>query len=95
MKKVVAVTINEDGSIKSLLFRGNKRPTPICIVIKMLENDHLFDWSETDLEVVERNGKKYVRKKPNDTVVDNLSNLPEVEDHSLFTRFCNWFFKFF
>lgn len=72
MKKVIGVTLNEDGTIKGLLFEGNKSATPLKTVIKMLDSGKDIDLSETDLEVVNRASGKYVRKKANDTVADNL-----------------------
>jgi len=72
MKKVVSVTLNEDGTIKGLLFEGNKQATPLKTVIRMLDEGKDIDLSDTDLEVVNRASGKYVRKKANDTTEDNL-----------------------
>ena len=77
MKKVVSVTLNEDGSIKGLLFDGNKAATPLKTVIRMLTDGKDIDLSDTDLEVVKRESGPYVRKKANDTTEDNLGTLVE------------------
>lgn len=75
MRKVIAVTINDDGTIKGLLFEGNKKATPISVVIRMLEEGNEFDLSHTDLEVVHRASGPYVRKRANNTQADNLGAL--------------------
>lgn len=77
MKKVISVTLNEDGSIKGLLFEGNKAATPLKTVIRMLTDGREIDLSDTDLEVVNRSSGPYVRKKANDTTEDNLGKLAE------------------
>jgi hypothetical protein len=77
MKKVVSVTLNEDGTIKGLLFEGNKSATPMKTVIRMLTDGKELDLSETDLEVVNRASGPYVRKKANETTEDNLGKLAD------------------
>ncbi len=71
MKKVISVSLNEDGTIKGLLFEGNKKATPIKTVIRMLETGDI-DLTATNLEVVNRESGAYVRTKANDDVSDNL-----------------------
>lgn len=75
MKKVISVTINDDGSIKGLLFEGNKAATPLKTVIKMLTNGREIDFADSGLEVVNRASGPYVRTKANDTTEDNLGTM--------------------
>lgn len=77
MKKVISVSLNEDGTIKGLLFEGNKNPTPLKTVIRMLADGKELDLSATNLEVVNRASGAYVRTKANDTPDDNLSKMAE------------------
>ena len=77
MKKVISVTINEDGTIKGLLFEGNKKATPVKTVIQMIERGRDIDFADTDLEVVNRKSGAYIRKKANDTKEDNLGTMVE------------------
>jgi hypothetical protein len=95
MKKVVAVTINDDGTIKGLWFQGNKCATPVKTVINMMERGRDIDFTETDLIVVNVNGKKHIRKKPNDTLFDNLESLPKIHERSFLDHISDWFFKLF
>lgn len=78
MKKVISVTLNENGTIKGLLFEGNKRPTPVSTVIKMLEKKSEVDFGETGIQVVTKaDGSKYLRSTPNDTLEDNFGFMAE------------------
>lgn len=76
MKKVVSVTLNEDGTIKGLLFEGNTRATPVKTVIRMLEEGKSVDFADSGIQVVtKKDGSKYLRSKANDTVEDNLGHM--------------------
>lgn len=77
MKKVVSVSLNEDGTIKGLLFEGNKRPTAIKTVITMLERKaDAVDFEGSGIQVVTKaDGSKYLRSTPNDTIEDNFSEM--------------------
>ncbi len=77
MKKVISVTLNEDGTIKGLLFEGNKKATPLTVVIRMLADGKDIDLTATNLEVVHRESGAYVRMKANDTVEDNLGHMAD------------------
>lgn len=73
MKKVISVDLNEDGTIKGLLFEGNKRATPLKTVIKMLEGGKDMDFADSGIQVVtKKDGSKYLRSTPNDTIEDNF-----------------------
>lgn len=77
MKKVISVSVADDGSIKGVLFEGNKRPTPTKTVIRMAEEGKV-DLADCGLQlVVMQDGGKYLRSIPNDIIEDNLGHMAD------------------
>lgn len=78
MKKVLSVSTNEDGTIKGILFEGNKKTTPLSVVVRMLEDGKEVDFTNSGLEVVAlKSGKKYIRSIANATKDDNLGTMAD------------------
>lgn len=73
MKKYVSVKLDEKGNIVGVLFEGNKRPTPVAVVKRMIAEGKV-----EGLELVKKkNGHSYVRTIANETAEDNLGPLAE------------------
>jgi len=72
-KKVVGVRRDKDGDVTGVLLEGNKTVTPLKTAVVMAEAGKIKDVHA----VKPVNGRAYLRSNPDDSVGNNLDNLPE------------------